>query len=160
MSRFFRQFSAGFSSVWNSYGTVAKLRPSIFLIVTVATIIFIPLSTYVLVHLTDAFVAWLLSPVKDWAVFSWIPSWLASGASGVGQFFLYIATFLLTTIASGSVVLILICPLLSIMAERIWVSYGGDPLPTGPQALFQSILRAVWLAVKYFFLQMLLLFVC
>jgi CysZ protein len=160
MNRFFHQLAVGVKTVFNSYGPVSQLRPRVFLIVALVTVVFIPGSIFLLVSLTDSLFGWLSSFIPAWSFFESIPSWFTSTIGGIGQVLVLLSTFVLSTLIGGSVVLILISPLLSMMSEKLWVSYGGSPLPSGFWPFLRSIARAVWLAVKYLVLQWAMLFLC
>lgn len=88
-----------------------------------------------------------------------VPGWLLSVVRGVAGALSWLAVMFLVGILGGAVILVVLSPLLSHVADRVWVSLG-NPVPRDTAAtVFRSIVRGALVAVKYACFQVLALLV-
>lgn len=88
-----------------------------------------------------------------------VPGWALSFVRGVAGALSWLVVMFLVGILGGAVILVVLSPLMSHIADRVWVSLG-NPLPSDTVAsVARGVVRGAFVAVKYAFFQVLALLV-
>lgn len=88
-----------------------------------------------------------------------LPGWVLSIVRGVAGAFSWLVVMFLAGILGGAVILVVLSPLMSHIADRVWVSLG-NPVPHDTVAtVARGIARGALVAVKYACFQVLALLV-
>ncbi len=154
MSPFFKGFSQVFASFgrigWGVYAIIAALCV-LFLVAG----IWLGSWAFDLMHL---FISGLLSE----AVADWFPDFLSGAAAWLSGVMVWVCVTLLMCVVSGSVILLILSPVLSHVADKAWVTEGNIEPHDSFSDVLKSVLRGIWVAIRCLFLQifcLLLLFI-
>ncbi len=154
MSPFFKGFSQVFASFgrigWGVYAIIAALCV-LFLVAG----IWLGSWAFDLMHL---FISGLLSE----AVADWFPDFLSGAAAWLSGIMVWVCVTLLMCVVSGSVILLILSPVLSHVADKAWVTEGNIEPHDSFSDLLKSVLRGIWVAIRCLILQifcLLLLFI-
>ncbi len=154
MSPFFKGFSQVFASFgrigWGVYAIIAALCV-LFLVAG----IWLGSWAFDLMHL---FISGLLSE----AVADWFPDFLSGAAAWLSGIMVWVCVTLLMCVVSGSVILLILSPVLSHVADKAWVTEGNIEPHDSFSDVLKSVLRGIWVAIRCLILQiscLLLLFI-
>ncbi len=154
MSPFFKGFSQVFASFgrigWGVYAIIAALCV-LFLVAGIR----LGSWAFDLMHL---FISGLLSE----AVADWFPDFLSGAAAWLSGIMVWVCVTLLMCVVSGSVILLILSPVLSHVADKAWVSEGNLEPHDSFSDVLKSVLRGIWVAIRCLILQifcLLLLFI-
>ncbi len=71
-----------------------------------------------------------------------------------------IMTFIAFGVINGSIILVVLSPLWSIVADKAWVAEGGNIPSQGFVDILKSVWRGILVSIKYLVLQMIILLAC
>lgn len=142
-------FSFGFGQVFSSFSRVSRACGWIYwVIVALAVLLFfggLSLSSLLSGTVKEALIGWLTAAATP----DWMPSWVVSVAGIMSSVIVWIFVMLLISLIGGSVILVILSPLLSHVADRVWVELGHpEPHDTFLSSV-KSILRGIFVAIKY-----------
>ncbi len=149
--RFFRQFFYGLSTVFSSFRLVGRRVYAI--ILTLCAIVF-ALGVLLGSSLSDFAYEWMVGallavdlPDFFQGILPWFVGWM-------GRIAAWLCSLLLVGVIGGSLILLLLSPLLSHVADNAWVT-AGRPRPSDSfKDVAMSVMRGIAVAVRCLFLQL------
>lgn len=153
-------FSFGFGAVLSSFGAVRRLAGRRVYVVIAALC--------VALFLGGALAGAALSGVVSDALTGFfaglelpdaVPGWALSVVRGVAGALSWLAVMFLVGILGGAAILVVLSPLLSHVADRVWASLGNRVPRDTAAAVVRSVARGAFVAVKYACFQVLALLV-
>lgn len=145
MSPFFKGFSEVFASFarigWGVYAVIAA-----FCVLFLVAGFWLGSWAFDLMHF---FISGLLAEVAA----DWLPDFLSGAAAWLSGVMVWVCVTLLMCVVSGSVILLILSPLLSHVADKAWVAEGNPEPHDSATDVLKSILRGIWVAIRCLILQ-------
>lgn len=145
----FSNFSFSFGQVFSSFSRVSRACRWIYwVIVALAFLLFfggLSVSSALSGTVRDALLGWLAAAATP----EWMPSWVISVAGVMSSVIVWIVVMFLISIIGGAVILVILSPLLSHVADRVWVELGHSKPHDTVASTIGSIFRGIVVAIKY-----------
>lgn len=143
---------AGAGAVFSAFGRVGSKQ---YLIVLGLCVALFAGGAWVGAVLSGGVSSLIGEAVGDACLPQWAPAWIATVAGAVSALLTWVAVMMVVSIVGGAVILVILSPLLSHVADKEWVR-AGHPEPHDTAAdVARSIARGALVAVKYGLLQLL-----
>ncbi len=151
----------GHESVFQVFASFGRIGWGVYAIIAALCVLFLVAGIWLgswafdLMHL---FISGLLSE----AVADWFPDFLSGAAAWLSGIMVWVCVTLLMCVVSGSVILLILSPVLSHVADKAWVTEGNIEPHDSFSDVLKSVLRGIWVAIRCLILQifcLLLLFI-
>ncbi len=150
----FSCFAYGFGQVFSSFGRVSRAGGWVYWVIVGLCVLLLVGGLSLSSALSGVVEGYVLSWLGGVAMPEWVPEWVVGVAGFMSSFVVWVVVMLIVSVLGGSVILVVLSPLLSHVVDRVWVSLGNAEPHDTLWSTVRSILRGVLVSVKYLVCQL------
>ncbi len=142
-------FFKGFTEVFASF---RRIGGRVYAIIAALCVLFLVAGVWLgswAFDLMHFFISGLLAE----AAADWLPEFLTGMAAWISGIMVWVCVTLLMCVVSGSLILLILSPVLSHVADKAWVAEGNPEPHDSFLDILKSVLRGIWVAIRCLVLQ-------